>query len=84
MGIKEKIGIVVSNKMQKTIVLLVEHRYSHSVYNKIIKKTKNFMAHDELNECSIGDKVLIAATRPISRKKRWYVKQILTKIKMSK
>ena len=79
MARKEKIGIVASNKMNKTIVIIVEDRYAHPMYNKTLKKTNRFMAHDELNECEIGDKVIISETRPLSRKKRWTVKQILTK-----
>jgi small subunit ribosomal protein S17 len=80
---KEKIGIVVSNRMNKTIILLVENRYAHPIYNKTVKKTNRFMAHDEFNECSIGDKVIISETRPLSKKKRWRVKQILTKTQIS-
>jgi small subunit ribosomal protein S17 len=75
---KEKIGIVESNKMQKTIIIRVENRYAHPLYVKTLKKTKRFMAHDELNTCKIGDKVVIMETRPLSRKKRWSLKQILT------
>jgi len=80
---KEKTGIVASNKMNKTIVIIVEDRYAHPMYNKTLKKTNRFMAHDELNECEIGDKVIISETRPLSRKKRWTVKQILTKTQIS-
>ena len=83
MARKEKIGIVASNKMDKTIVIIVEDRYAHPMYNKTLKKTNRFMAHDELNECEIGDKVIISETRPLSRKKRWTVKQILNKTKIS-
>jgi small subunit ribosomal protein S17 len=83
MSAKEKIGIVASNKMDKTIVIVVEDRYSHPMYNKTLKKTNRFMAHDEKNECAIGDKVIIQEVRPLSRKKRWTVKQILTKTKIS-
>jgi small subunit ribosomal protein S17 len=83
MSTKEKIGIVASNKMDKTIVIVVEDRYSHPMYNKTLKKTNRFMAHDEKNECAIGDKVIIQEVRPLSRKKRWTVKQILTKTKIS-
>lgn len=80
---KEKIGIVVSNKMNKSIVIIVENLYAHPIYNKIVKKTTRFMAHDEFNECIIGDKVVITETRPLSRRKRWTVKQILTKTQIS-
>ena len=81
MATKEKTGIVVSNKMDKTIVITVENRYAHPVYGKTIKKTQRFMAHDELNACQLGDKVIIAETRPLSRKKRWILKQNLTQFK---
>lgn len=75
----EKIGIVVSNKMQKSVVVEVEYRYRHPIYLKIIVRTKRYMAHDEENLCNIGDKVLLEPHRPLSRKKRWMIKQILTK-----
>jgi len=80
MATKEKIGTVVSNKMEKTIVITVEDRYSHPIYGKTLKKTQRFMSHDENNECGLGDLVLISETRPLSRKKRWAVKQILNKL----
>jgi small subunit ribosomal protein S17 len=83
MAIKEKIGIVVNNAMHKTIVIAVENKYSHSIYGKTVKKTKRFMAHDEENNCMIGDVVLIRETRPISKKKRWLATQILNKVKGS-
>jgi small subunit ribosomal protein S17 len=66
---KQKIGTVVSNKMDKTIVIVIENRYSHPLYSKIMKKTKRFMAHDEKNECKIGDRVIVEETRPLSAKK---------------
>nr|YP_002327524.1 ribosomal protein S17 [Vaucheria litorea]ACF70941.1 ribosomal protein S17 [Vaucheria litorea] len=75
----EKIGIVISNKMNKSIVAEVEYRYRDPIYSKIIVSTKRYMAHDEINECNIGDKVLLEPSRPLSKKKRWVVKQILTK-----
>jgi small subunit ribosomal protein S17 len=80
---KEKIGIVVSNKMNKTIVIAVENKYSHPIYEKTLKKTRRFMVHDEKNDCIMGDIVLISETRPLSKKKRWEVKQILTKTKIA-
>jgi len=83
MTTKEKIGIVVSNSMDKTIIITVENKYSHSVYGKTLKKTKRFMAHDEKNDCVLGDIVLISETRPLSKNKRWVVKQILNKNKIS-
>ena len=80
---KEKIGIVVSNKMNKTIIIAVENKYSHPIYEKTLKKTRRFMAHDEKNDCIMGDIVLISETRPLSKNKRWEVKQILTKTKIA-
>ena len=65
MATKEKIGTVVSNKMEKTIVITVENKFSHPVYGKTLKKTKRFMAHDEQNECSLGDTVIISETRKL-------------------
>jgi small subunit ribosomal protein S17 len=75
----EKIGIVISNKMNKSIIVEVDYRYRDSIYSKIVVQTKRYMAHDEKNECNIGDKVLLQPSRPLSRKKRWIVKYILNK-----
>jgi small subunit ribosomal protein S17 len=83
MATKEKTGIVVSTKMDKTIVVLVENRYAHPVYGKTLKTSKRFMTHDEFNECNLGDQVTISETRPVSRNKRWKVKQILKKAILS-
>jgi small subunit ribosomal protein S17 len=83
MATKEKTGIVVSNKMNKTIVVLVEKSYAHPVYGKTLKTSKRFMAHDEFQECNLGDQVTISETRPISRNKRWKVKQIINKAILS-
>ena len=83
MATKEKTGIVVSNKMDKTIVVLVENRYAHPIYRKTLKTSKRFMAHDEFQECNLGDQVTISETRPISRNKRWKVKQIINKAILS-
>jgi small subunit ribosomal protein S17 len=69
--------------MNKTIVIAVENKYSHPIYEKTLKKTRRFMAHDEKNNCIMGDIVLISETRPLSKNKRWEVKQILTKTKIS-
>ncbi|HHZ03558.1 30S ribosomal protein S17 [Acetomicrobium hydrogeniformans] len=74
---KVKRGIVVSNKMDKTVVVRVDRMAKHALYDKPVLKSKKFMAHDEDNSCSIGDKVLIEETRPLSRKKRWKVVKIL-------
>lgn len=75
----EKIGIVISNKMDKSIIVEVNYCYRDSIYSKIIVQTKRYMAHDEKNKCNIGDKVLLQPSRPLSRKKRWIVKYILNK-----
>jgi small subunit ribosomal protein S17 len=74
---KKMIGTVVSNKMQKTVVVEVEKFLKHKKYKKYVKRKKRYKAHDERNECQIGDKVLIVESRPISKEKRWIVKQIL-------
>jgi len=78
---KERIGNVISNKMNKSIVVAVERKVKHAKYGKFIKKTSTFMAHDEKNEAGIGDIVLIAETRPISKNKKWRLKQIIEKAK---
>jgi small subunit ribosomal protein S17 len=78
---KTRIGIVVSNKMQKTITVAIERRVPHPLYNKYHKKTTNLMAHDEKSECRIGDKVKIMETRPLSSKKRWRLIEIVEKAK---
>ena len=78
---KEKTGMVISNKMDKSIVVNVERKVKHPKYGKFIKKTSKFMAHDEKNECGIGDIVTIAETRPLSKNKNWRLKQILEKAK---
>jgi len=69
MPVKEKVGIVTSNKMQKTVVVKVESRYSHPIYSKTMIKTKKYLAHDEMSQCNIGDKVLVTECRPLSKKK---------------
>ncbi|MFN5223720.1 MAG: 30S ribosomal protein S17 [Bacteroidota bacterium] len=78
---KEKIGIVSSNKMQHSIVVMVERKVKHPIYGKFISQTVKFMAHDEGNSCGIGDKVRIMETRPISKNKRWRLVEILEKAK---
>ena len=78
---KEKIGIVVSNKMQKSITVSVERKIMHGKYHKFLKKTSKFYAHDEKNECGIGDTVRIAETRPMSKLKRWRLVEIIEKAK---
>jgi small subunit ribosomal protein S17 len=78
---KERIGLVTSTKMNKSIVVSVERREKHPKYGKFIKKTKKFMAHDDNNECGVGDTVKIMETRPLSKLKRWTMVQILEKAK---
>ena len=79
MPVKEKVGIVVSNKMEKTIVVQVESRYPHPLYSKTLVKTKKYLAHDEMGQCNIGDEVLVQETRPLSKRKRWTLAKILSK-----
>ena len=74
---KERIGVVVSNKPQKTIVVAIQTRYQHPKYGKILVKTKRYMAHDENNSCKPGDLVLLEESPPISRHKKWKLKEIL-------
>jgi len=74
---KERIGIVVSNKAQKTIVVAIQTRYPHEKYGKILIKTKRYMAHDENDSCKSGDVVLLQESPPISRNKKWRLKKIL-------
>ena len=78
---KEKIGIVVSNKMEKSIIVEVERKVMHPKYGKFVKKSSRFMVHDEKNECSEGDKVRIAETRPLSKNKCWRLVEIIEKVK---
>ncbi|PSR15079.1 MAG: 30S ribosomal protein S17 [Bacteroidetes bacterium] len=78
---KQLIGIVTSDKMEKSISVVVERRIQHPIYGKFVKKSNKFMAHDEKNECNIGDKVRIMETRPLSARKRWRVVEILEKAK---
>lgn len=78
---KERIGQVVSNKMEKSIVVSVQRRVKHPMYGKFIRKTTKFMAHDEKNECGIGDTVKIMETRPLSKRKRWRLVEIIERAK---
>ena len=71
------VGTVTSDKMDKTVVVTVERKYRHSLYEKVVRSAKKYMAHDERNDCRIGDKVQIVETRPYSRRKRWAVEEIL-------
>lgn len=79
MPVKQQIGIVISNKMQKTIVVKIESRYSHPIYSKILVKTTKYLAHDPEEKCNIGDQVLVEECRPLSKKKRWKLIQIISK-----
>lgn len=78
---KERVGIVVSDKMDKSIVVSIDTRKKHPLYKKFIKRTEKFIAHDEKNECGVGDTVLIAETRPMSKTKHWRLVQIIEKAK---
>lgn len=78
---KTRIGIVVSNKMDKTITVAIERRVPHPIYKKYFKKTTKLMAHDEKKECGLGDKVKIMETRPLSKNKRWRLVEIVEKAK---
>ena len=78
---KTRIGRVVSDKMDKTIVVAVEDSYRHPLYKKIIRRTVKFKAHDENNECRLGDRVMIMETRPLSKDKRWRLVEIVEKAK---
>lgn len=78
---KTRVGIVTSNKMDKTIAVSIERRVPHPIYKKYFKKTTKLMAHDEKNECQIGDKVKIMETRPLSLRKRWRLVEIVEKAK---
>ena len=78
---KERIGVVVSNKMEKSIVVLVERKVKHPMYGKFVKKSNKFMAHDEKNEAGIGDTVRIMETRPLSKNKCWRLVEVVEKAK---
>lgn len=77
MAVKERVGVVVSNKMNKTAVVAVENRSPHPKYGKIVVKTKKYKAHDEENNCNEGDRVRIRETRPLSKTKRWIIAEVL-------
>ncbi|MDH8701996.1 small subunit ribosomal protein S17 [Dysgonomonadaceae bacterium PH5-43] len=78
---KERIGVVSSNKMEKSITVAVKWKEKHPLYGKFVNKTKKFHAHDEKNECNIGDTVKIMETRPLSKTKRWRLVEIIEKAK---
>jgi small subunit ribosomal protein S17 len=77
MAVKERVGLVVSDKMDKTVVVAVENRAPHPKYRKIVVQTKRYKVHDEENRCQVGDRVRIRETRPLSRTKRWTIVDVL-------
>ena len=78
---KERIGVVVSNKMDKSITVAVKRKVKHPVYGKFVNKTKKFLAHDETNDCNIGDTVRIMETRPLSKNKSWRLVEVIERVK---
>ena len=78
---KERIGVVTSNKMDKTITVAVKWKEKHPIYGKFVNKTKKYHAHDEKNECNIGDTVRLRETRPLSKLKRWRLVEIIERVK---
>ncbi len=78
---KQRVGVVSSSKMDKTITIVVERKLRHPIYGKFVKKTKKFAAHDEKNECNEGDTVRIMETRPLSKRKRWRLVEIIERAK---
>jgi small subunit ribosomal protein S17 len=74
---QQKVGIVTSNKMQKTVVVTVERQVRHPFYKRVVRRSKKFLAHDEKNQCRVGDTVRIEETRPLSRSKRWRVVEVV-------
>jgi len=78
---KQRIGVVSSTSMDKTISVLVRRRLKHPIYGKYVKKSKKFLAHDETNECNVGDTVKIIESRPLSKRKRWALVEIIEKAK---
>lgn len=78
---KERIGVVVSNKMDKTIIIAVKRKVKHPIYHKFLNKTSKFYAHDEQNTCNIGDTVRIMETRPLSKSKNWRLVEVIERVK---
>ena len=78
MAVKERVVTVVSDKMEKTVVVAVENRFPHPIYKKTVSRTTRYKVHDEDNRCQVGDRVRITETRPLSRSKRWAVAEIMT------
>ncbi|KAL5547162.1 hypothetical protein UlMin_006849 [Ulmus minor] len=79
---KQVVGMVVSNKMQKSVVVAVDRLFFHKLYNRYVKRTSKFMAHDEQNNCNIGDRVRLDPSRPLSKRKHWVVAEILKKARI--
>jgi len=79
MPVKQQIGRVVSDKMQKTIVVEIENKYFHPIYSKTMSKTKRYLVHDDLEQSNIGDQVLVQECRPLSKRKRWKLVKIILK-----
>ncbi|MBD2524392.1 30S ribosomal protein S17 [Nostoc sp. FACHB-133] len=77
MAVKERVGLVVSDKMQKTVVVAIENRAPHPKYGKIVVNTQRYKVHDEENQCKVGDRVRIQETRPLSKTKRWKITEVL-------
>ena len=82
MPVKEKVGIIVSNKMNKTVVVQVESKFSHPIYSKTMVKTKKYLAHDQTEQGNIGDEVLVQENHPLSKRKRWILTKILSKLSL--
>ena len=80
---QEKVGVVTSNKMQKTVVVTVDRQTTHPLYKRVVRSSKSFLAHDEKNQCQVGDTVRIQETRPLSSRKRWRVVAVLAKATQS-
>ncbi len=78
MALKERLGTVVSDKMDKTVVVAVQNRFPHPIYKKTVSRTTRYKAHDEKNTCRIGDRVRITETRPLSSSKRWAIAEVLS------
>lgn len=78
---KQRVGLVTSNKMDKSIIVTVERRIKHPIYGKFVKRTKKFVAHDETNDCNEGDTVKIMETRPLSKRKRWRLVEVMERAK---
>ena len=76
---QQKVGTVTSNKMQKSVAVTVERQIIHPLYKRVVRRSTNFLAHDEKNECRVGDTVRIEETRPLSRRKRWRVVEVISK-----